>query len=165
MRLAPYLAVLFLTSLVPCARPLACQTTEGGDSYYVVSEYDPGRDPSADLKTAVERAKVEGKRILLNVGGTWCVWCAILDTFIEEHPAVAEKLRESFLIMKVNWSPGNQNRSFLSRYPAIPGYPHIYVLASDGSLLHSQNTAELESGSSYSEDAVLRFLGKWAPRR
>jgi thiol:disulfide interchange protein len=99
------------------------------------------------------------------VGGTWCIWCAILDTFIKEHPAVAEKLRESFLIMKVNWSPDNQNRSFLSRYPAIPGYPHIYVLESDGSFLHSQGTAVLEKGSSYSEDAVLRFLEKWAPRR
>jgi hypothetical protein len=39
------------------------------------------------------------------------------------------------------------------------------VLESDGSLLHSQNTYELESGNSYSEEAVLRFLEKWAPRR
>ncbi len=165
MRLVCLFAGLILTGLVPSVRPLACQTAHGGDSIFVVAAYDPGRDASADLKMAVRRAKAEGKRILLDVGGTWCVWCSILDTFIEEHAAVAEKLRANFVIMKVNWSPENQNRQFLSQYPEIPGYPHIYVLESDGSLLHSQNTYELESGSSYSEEAVLRFLEKWAPRR
>jgi thiol:disulfide interchange protein len=152
-------------SPLACPRPSAGQTAEGGDSIYVVAEYDSSRDPFSDLEMAIERAQRESKRILLDVGGTWCVWCSILDTFIAEHPAVAEKLREGFLIMKVNWSPDNQNRSFLSSYPEILGYPHIYVLESDGSLLHSQNTAELESGSSYSEEAVLRFLEQWTPPR
>jgi hypothetical protein len=34
-------------------------------------------------------------------------------------------------------------------------------LESDGSLLRSQDTSELESGISNSEDAVLRFLEEW----
>ena len=63
--------------------------------------------------------------------------------------------------LKVNFSPENQNRSFLRRYPRIPGYPHIFVLESDGRFLHSQGTAELESGRSYSRrntDAVHRSV-------
>jgi dienelactone hydrolase len=138
---------------------------EDSDSIFVVAVYDPGRDPFADLETAIERAQAEGKRILIDVGGTWCVWCSILDSYIEEHPAVAEKLRANYVVVKVNFSLENRNEPFLSRYPEIPGYPHIYVLDSDGTLLHSQNTAELESGNSYSEDAVLRFLDEWAPQR
>ncbi|MGD2217663.1 MAG: thioredoxin family protein, partial [Gemmatimonadales bacterium] len=161
----PILAALLLIGPSFWARPLAGQAVELDESIYAVADFDPGRDPFADLKMTVERAKTEGKRILLDVGGTWCVWCAILDTYIAENTAVAEKLRESFLVMKVNYSPANRNAEFLSSYPEIPGYPHIFVLESDGSFLHSQFTGYLESGSSYSEEAVLRFLEKWAPRR
>jgi len=66
------------------------------------------------------------------------------------------------MVMKVNYSEENRNEAFLSRYPPIPGYPHIYVLESDGSLLHSQGTAVLEEGRSYSQDVFLTFLNKWA---
>ena len=41
-------------------------------------------------------------------------------------------------------SDENENKAFLSKYPEIQGYPHLYVLEKDGTLLQSQNTAELE---------------------
>ena len=65
--------------------------------------------------------------------------------------------------MKVDYAPRGRNGKFLSRYPKAPGYPHFYVLAKDGALLHSQGTSELEEGSSYNLEAVLSFLGRWTP--
>ena len=50
---------------------------------------------------------------------------------------------------------------FLAEYPEADGYPHAYVLEKDGSFLHSQGTAELEEGQSYSEMAMLTFLNDW----
>lgn len=163
MRGASVVPVLQLAALTAVAGPLHAQDATQHDAIYVVGEYDPGRDPSADLEAAVERAQVNRKRILLEVGGEWCGWCHTLDRFIEEHPAVSARLAESFLIVKVNFSPENRNEQFLTAYPEIPGYPHIYVLETDGSLLHSQNTFELESGRTYSEEAILAFLEAWAP--
>lgn len=49
----------------------------------------------------------------------------------------------------------------ISRYPDIRGYPHIFVLEGDGKFLHSQNTADLESGSSYSKEKMMQFISKW----
>ena len=69
------------------------------------------------------------------------------------------------MTLKVNFSPENQNRSFLGRYPLIPGYPHIFVLESDGRFLHSQGTAELESGRSYSKEKMMQFIDRWRIRR
>ena len=130
---------------------------------YSVAEYDPARDPAEDLRTTVERAQAEGKRILLEVGGEWCSWCHALDAYVHGNAAVAEALRDGFLIMKVNMSEENRNEAFLSDYPEIPGYPHLFVLERDGTLLHSQGTGVLEEGPSYNEQVVLDFLSTWAP--
>ena len=63
--------------------------------------------------------------------------------------------------MKVNYSEENQNKEFLSQFPEVPGYPHWFVLDADGKLLHSQPTADLEAGDSYSLPAMLLFVDSW----
>jgi hypothetical protein len=143
MRFALVVAASGLGAMMLGSSPLDCQEANVPHAFYVVAEYDPTRDPFAELDSAVARARAEGKRILLEVRG--------------------ERLAESFLIVKVNYGRENRNEEFLSRYPDIHGYPHVFVLQRDGALLHSQNTAELEQGSGYSEKAVLAFLAKWAP--
>jgi len=66
------------------------------------------------------------------------------------------------VVLKVNYSDENENKDFLGKYPKIRGYPHLFVLDSDGKLLHSQGTAELEEGKGYNEQKVMAFLSKWA---
>jgi hypothetical protein len=56
------------------------------------------------------------------------------------------------------------NKGFWSQFPAAAGYPHIYILDSDGTFLHSQDTVELEDGGqSYILAVFMAFLQKWAP--
>jgi thiol:disulfide interchange protein len=161
MRSVVWVAAL-LPALVLCtARPRPGQASQDHPSFYVVWDYDEGRDPAADLAEAVERAQREGKRILLVVGGEWCGWCKLLEEFIRNTPEVHTAMDASFLIVKVNWSRGNRNEAFLGQLPTIRGYPHIFVLEMDGSFLHSQNTGELEEGRSYDLGAVLGFLNRW----
>jgi hypothetical protein len=64
----------------------------------------------------------------------------------------------------VNFSEENRNQAFLKKYPAAEGYPHLFVLDSEGKLLDSQGTAVLEEGKGYSEKAILEFLAKWKPK-
>ena len=40
----------------------------------------------------------------------------------------------------------NPNGVFLSRFPYIHGYPHIFILDAAGNLTHSQPTTMLEDG-------------------
>lgn len=146
--------------LLPGAYTVSAQQV---DSMYVVGVYDPGRDPALDLEAAIVRATVENRRILILVGGEWCIWCHILDDYVKSEKEIASELRASFLIVKVNFSQDNRNEAFLSKYPAVSGYPHMFVLDRSGALLHSQDTSELEDGRSYSRSAILGFLRKWAP--
>lgn len=126
--------------------------------------YDPQADPAADLQAAVAESRAEGKRILVVVGGEWCSWCHILDRFVKENRAIQDLWDGGYVTLKVHWDPEQTNEAFLGQYPSIPGYPHIFVLDTDGTFLHSQFTAELEDGDSYSPDLMTAFLQRWAPR-
>ena len=119
--------------------------------------------PMISVRTA--RAKSKKKNILIQVGGDWCGWCKLMSTFIETDEKVRDNILSNYLVMKVTENGDKTNASFLSQYPSIPGYPHLFVLDSDGKLLHSQGTAELEEGHGYNESVYLEFLNKWKPAR
>src|SRR4051812_17112449 len=56
-------------------------------------KFDPTRDPKPDLEAAVIRARNENKRIILDVGGEWCIWCKKMDYYFMTHPEL-EKLKD-----------------------------------------------------------------------
>jgi thioredoxin-related protein len=134
-------------------------------AYEAVRHYDPARDAAKDIDAAVTEAARSGKRVLLEVGGEWCVWCHRLDAFWEQYPDIARLLDENFVMVKVNFSPDNENKDVLSRYPEIPGYPHFFVLGADGSLLHSQDTGQLETGDHHDPEKMSAFLREWSPAK
>ena len=74
-------------------------------------------------------------------------------------------MQKNFVVVKVNYSKENKNEKFLSQYPKIPGYPHLFVLESTGKFLHSQGSGDLESGDHHDHDKVFEFLKKWAPKQ
>jgi thiol:disulfide interchange protein len=126
--------------------------------------FRPNRNPAADLKQAIAEAEQTHRRILLDVGGQWCIWCKYLDQFFDSHPDLKALRDKNYVWMKVNMSRENENKGFLSQYPSIPGYPHFFVLNPDGRFYHSQETRPLEDGfRSYNPDRMREFLIKWAP--
>jgi thiol:disulfide interchange protein len=124
-------------------------------------KFDPKRDAAKDIQMAVTKATKENKRILLDVGGEWCIWCKRMDEFFIAQKDIGAMLKKNFIVVKVNFSPENENKELLSKYPKITGYPHMFVLEKDGSFLHSQDTALLEEGSGYSREKMIAFLAKW----
>ncbi|HMB24246.1 MAG: thioredoxin family protein [Chloroflexota bacterium] len=129
----------------------------------LVDFYDPAREPAEDLKQAILIAQHENKRIILELGGDWCIWCKHMDDFYAAHSDLLQFRAEHYVLVKVNVSEENMNETFLSQFPEAAGYPHIYILDRDGTLLHSQNTGDLEDGAdSYVLDVFMAFLQKWA---
>jgi thioredoxin-related protein len=128
-------------------------------------KFDPAKDPAKDVEAAIAGATKNGKRILLDVGGEWCSWCHKLDKFFQDNKDVSEFMQKNFVTVKVNYSKENKNEKFLSQYPKIPGYPHLFVLEGNGKFLHSQGSGDLESGDHHDHDKVLSFLKKWAPKQ
>jgi len=126
-------------------------------------KFDPTKNPSEDLKIAVKTATAENKRILLDVGGEWCIWCHRIDEFIETNEDVKSSLTSAFVILKVNYSKENKNLELLKKFsfPQRFGFPVFVVLDGEGKLLHTQNSSYLEDGEGYSAEKVVDFLHQW----
>lgn len=143
--------------------PLTAQSTDAPAAPAQGVGFDPGRDAAKDIADALREAGRSGRRVMLDVGGEWCVWCHRLDTLIARHDSLSSFLHRNYVVVKVNYSKENKNETVLAKYPKIPGYPHLFVLDSKGTLLRSQDTAELESGKGHDPGKVMAFLRAWAP--
>jgi len=150
---------LFIVNLSPAFAQKDSTKQEG---YEKVGKFDPKRDAAKDVQDAVVEATRAGKRILLDVGGEWCIWCHRLDTLFMQNKDLEEYRNAHYVVVKINYSKENENEAFLSKYPKIEGFPHLFVLEKDGKLLHSQDTGALESGKHHDRDKVFAFLKKWA---
>lgn len=158
-----FLSALCLVIIHPRFLASANKSVSSAQGQAAATKYDPKRDPEKDIQDAVAEAQRTGKRILLEVGGEWCSWCHIMDRYFEQNPKLLEFREQHFVMIKINFSPENENKRLLLRYPKIQGYPHIFVLETDGKLLHSQDTSPLESGKSYDLEKFFSFLKRWAP--
>ena len=154
------LIIILLFFTVPGS--IIAQQKDSLGIYSAVLKFDPSRNPEQDLKDAVVEAQKTNRRIILDVGGDWCIWCHRIDNFIDSVKDVSSLLHSNFVIMKVNFSPENKNEEFLSHYPKISGYPHFFVLDKKGKLIHSQDTGKLEKGKGYSKEKFVAFLKKWS---
>ncbi|MFN3190293.1 MAG: thioredoxin family protein [Aureliella sp.] len=151
------------------ASPNSKDTSEKNlsEDFYTVSKYDLEADPAEQLKATLKRAEREKKTVLLQVGGDWCHWCKRMSQFFASNAKINELLNRGFLVQKVTFAEKNRNEAFLSKYPPINGYPHLFVFDATGKMLHSQNTAWLEApardGQGYSEEKFSEFLERWLP--
>ncbi len=126
-------------------------------------KFDPSRDAAKDIQNAITEAQKSDKRIFLDVGGEWCIWCHRLDQLFMDHKDLYKYLHENYVVVKVNYSPENKNEEVLSKYPKVAGYPHIFILNENGKLIKSKNTGELESGKGHDPKKVMTFLEKYSP--
>lgn len=124
-------------------------------------KFDPTANPFDDLKTALGLATESNKRVILDIGGEWCIWCHRIDAFMQNTEEIKSLLEKNYVVLKINYSKENKNEKFLSQYPQVEGYPHFFVLDETGKLLHSQNTGELEKDKDYDRDKFVALLEKW----
>lgn len=141
-------------SLSAAGVPKVTASTDGAE----VNEFDPRRNASADIDSAVLAAERDGKHVLLEIGGNWCPYCKILDSFFEANPDLIRLRRKNFVYVKVNFSPENKNSAALARFPEVRGFPHFFVLDGSGAVTRSQRVATLGSANGYSTERFRVFL-------
>lgn len=162
-RFTQVFAVFCLTiPVIACATLSKASSKNATETSFDPNIYSLSSDPAQDLQKTIIVARKENKRILLEIGGDWCIWCRIMDDFYKTHNDLLKLREDKYVLLKVNYSSENKNQTFLSQYPSIPGFPHIFILESDGSFLHSQNTSDLEEGQSYNLGKFTAFLQSWA---
>lgn len=125
--------------------------------------YDPKADAQADINKLVAQAKKEGKNIMIQAGGNWCIWCLRFNNFVQTTPELKEIVDKNYLYYHLNYSPDNKNEKVFAQYINVKEqqfYPFFIILDKDGKKIHVQQSEVLESGKGYSKEKVKEFLEK-----
>ena len=130
--------------------------------------FDVRADGSAQIADALSRATVEKKRVILDFGANWCIWCHRLHHTFETDPGVSKALDKGFIVVMidVNTRHGTKRNADINvKYgnPIVHGIPVLVVLDSDGKQLTTKDSGELEEGDGHSPAKILAFLKEWAP--
>ncbi|WP_115618850.1 thioredoxin family protein [Chryseobacterium indoltheticum] len=129
--------------------------------------YDPKADAQADINKLVAQAKKEGKNIMIQAGGNWCIWCLRFNQYVQTTPELKKMVDKNYLYYHLNYSPDNRNEKVFSQYgnPGEKfGYPVFIVLDKNGKMIHIQQSDVLEDGKGYSLEKTKKFFNQWAPK-
>ncbi|MFZ9386607.1 MAG: thioredoxin family protein [Chitinophagaceae bacterium] len=127
--------------------------------------YKPGEDAEKKIEEVIREAKKNKKHVFIQIGGNWCIWCARFNEFVTRDAAMDSLVKANYVVYHMNYSPENYNNKLLAKFgfPQRFGFPVFLILDGKGSLLHTQNSAYLEEGKSYSQEKVKEFFYNWSP--
>ena len=159
-------AVVLLALLVaPVLRAAPEYPSRGPDIY------DPQADGFVLIDGALEQARTDNKRVLLDFGANWCPWCHLLHQVFTADDSVRRKLAAGYVVVMIDVNKRKgpaRNAAVNEKYgnPIKAGLPVLVVLDAGGQPLVTQETGAFEkSGPVEADDPakVLAFLEKWTP--
>ncbi|MFI5220260.1 MAG: thioredoxin family protein [Bacteroidia bacterium] len=129
-----------------------------------VKLYNPKADVVNEYAAALMKANMEGRQVLLHIGGNWCKWCLRFDKFCKSNKQVDSLLKADYVVLHINYSKENKNLPFLEtlNYPQRFGFPVFVIVNANAERLHTQSSWFLEDGKeSYDAEKVIAFLKGW----
>ena len=127
--------------------------------------YTPEANAEKEIKEAVKLAKDQGKHVLIQIGGNWCIWCARFHEFVIKDAQLDSLMNTNYVVYHLNYSKENYNAKLLTKYnfPQRFGFPVFLILDGEGNLRHTQNSWYLEDGkTSYEREKVKSFFTEWS---
>ncbi len=131
--------------------------------------YDPKVDGAQQITEALARAEQDNKRVLLQFGANWCIWCHRLHELFTNDRDIARKLLYEYELVLIDVAEidgKRHNDDIDARYgrPTRGGLPVLVVLDADGKRITTRTTEVLEEGDHHDPAKVLAFLEKWQPQ-
>jgi thioredoxin-related protein len=153
-----FISLIMMAFLISSIQTVTAQEVQNSNTIY-----NPQANAGEEISQAIQKAKAEGKHVLVQVGGNWCSWCRLFHKFINEDPEIKKYLGDNYVFILLNYSKENKNADLMAKYkyPGRMGYPVFLILDGKGQLIHTQDSGLLEEGQGYSKAKVLTFLKNW----
>ena len=124
--------------------------------------YDDNANPHAEIAAALQQARAQHKRVLLDFGGDWCGDCQVLDVYFHQ-PEIQSILQQHYIVVHVSVGHIDKNLDVPMGYGINikKGVPALAILSAQGKVLDANRTGEFENMRNMNSDAVKEFLEKW----
>ena len=121
--------------------------------------YDESADAAADIAAALDLAKTDNTRVLIQWGANWCGWCKLLHQLFNEDRQIRREILYEYEVVYVDMGRFDKNLDLVEKFGAeIKSIPYLTILDSNGGVVINQHTEPLEEGSAHSPERVLEFL-------
>jgi thiol:disulfide interchange protein len=130
----------------------------------LMQPYDEHANADAVVAAAFERAKKSHKRVLLDLGGNWCVDCVVLANFVEQPP-VKRFVEAHYEWAAVDVGRFDRNLQIPARFgltKRLTGVPTIIIATPEGQQLNQNDVFAVSDARSMTPQALADYLAKYA---
>src|SRR6185503_10107417 len=112
--------------------------------------YNETADAKQQISTALASAKKENRRVLVQWGGNWCVWCRRLHDLTTSNKELATELRNEYDVVYIDVGYFDKNLDLAEQYGAQwkkdgVGVPYLTILDAEGKAIANEETSQFES--------------------
>lgn len=125
--------------------------------------FDASANAQSDVDAAMARARKNGKRVMIDLGGNWCADCRILSGLMA-LPEVKAFLDAHYEIVDVDVGRFNRNLDIPARYGftgKLNAVPAILVVTTKGRLVNAGHVEAIEDARHMSPQALADWLARW----
>jgi len=121
-------------------------------------------DATAVVNAAFARARKNGKRVLIDLGGNWCGDCIVLAN-IMQLPEMKPFIAAHFEVVTVDVGRFDKNLQIPARFgitTRLEGVPAVIVAEPDGTFVNPGKITALADARHMTPQAIADWLAQWA---
>jgi len=133
-------------------------------SVATVQPYNEAANADAQVAAAFARAQKSKKRVLIDLGGNWCVDCIVLANFVR-LPEMRRFMEAHYEEVLVDVGRFNRNLQIPARFgitERLKGVPALLIATPDGKLVNGDNIFATADAHSMTPQAIAAYLAKYA---
>jgi thiol:disulfide interchange protein len=157
--------LLLITPAFAAAPPPKLSITDFKQLPVVLTQpYDEGANADAAVAAAFTRAQKSHKRVLIDLGGNWCVDCIVLANFLK-LPEMQRFMTAHYEVVTVDVGRFNRNLQIPARFgitKRLEGVPALLIATPDGKLVNGADVFATASASEMTPKSVADYLTKYA---
>lgn len=126
--------------------------------------YDENADATAAVDAAFARAKANGKRVLIDLGGNWCGDCIVLAN-IMQLPEMKPYIAAHFEVVTVDVGRFDKNLQIPARFgitKRLEGVPAVIIAEADGTFVNPGKITALSDARHMTPQGIADWLAQWA---
>jgi thiol:disulfide interchange protein len=166
-RYAPLVLAMVLSGVAALAQESQPASETEMAQTEAVPVYDESADGERQVADALAAAKRENRRVLIQWGANWCVWCIKLHELAQSNQEIRTKLLYEYEVVHIDIGRDDKHAELAAKYGADlkgSGVPFLTVLDAEGNPIANQETSSLEnpegSTPAHNVEKVMDFLTK-----